>query len=225
VAGSDTGTYYAVATNSAGTATSNNATLNVATSSIAPTITTQPVGQTVTAGSNVTMSIAATGSPTPTYLWLKDGAELPGATNATLTLNNVSTSDAGYYCAAVMNSGGVVVSRDALLTVTATGTTTPPVTTPPSTTPPDTSAPVFVLQPVSQAVVAKASVTFTASATGSPSPTYQWFKNGAAIAGATNATLTLATVNKGAAGTYTVVATNSAGSATSAAATLTVKNR
>jgi hypothetical protein len=210
VAGSDADTYYAVATNSAGSATSSNATLSVASSAIAPTITTQPVSQSVTAGANVTMSIAATGSPTPTYQWFKGSTALPGATNAALTINNVSTSDAGIYCAAAMNSGGTILSNDATLTVSASAGST---------------APVFTAQPVSQTVGAKSTVTFTASATGTPAPTYQWFKNGAAITGATNATLTLSTVNKGAAGTYTVVATNSAGSATSAAATLTVKNR
>ena len=49
-------------------------------------------------------------------------------------------------------------------------------------------APLITRQPVSQTVVAGTSVTFTASASGNPLPTYQWYRDGTAIAGATNVT-------------------------------------
>lgn len=83
-------------------------------------------------------------------------------------------------------------------------------------------APGFTTQPQSQSVTVGGTVTFTALATGTPSPTYQWYVNNAAIAGATASTLTLSNVQSTHAGTYTVVATNGAAALTSAAATLTV---
>lgn len=84
------------------------------------------------------------------------------------------------------------------------------------------TAPAFTLQPVGQNVVAGSTVTLTATASGSPAPAYQWRRNGTAIAGATASSLVLPNVQPAAAGDYTVVATNSAGSATSTTATLTV---
>jgi hypothetical protein len=65
-------------------------------------------------------------------------------------------------------------------------------------------------------------VTFTAAASGTPAPTFQWFKGVDAISGATSATYSLTSVSAGDAASYTVVATNAVGSATSSAAVLTV---
>jgi hypothetical protein len=64
------------------------------------------------------------------------------------------------------------------------------------------------------------SVTFSATATGSPAPTYQWQKNGSPIAGATGSGYTIASVSVADVASYTVVVTNSAGSVTSTAALL-----
>jgi sugar lactone lactonase YvrE len=77
-------------------------------------------------------------------------------------------------------------------------------------------APAITIQPVSQsASVAGGNVSFSVTATGVPAPTFAWFRNGAMIAGATNAVLTLTNVQAADAGTYRVTATNAAGSATS----------
>jgi hypothetical protein len=65
-------------------------------------------------------------------------------------------------------------------------------------------------------------VTFNSSAAGTPLPTYQWRKDGVPINGATAISLTLTNVQAVQAGAYSVVATNSAGSATSNSALLTV---
>lgn len=83
-------------------------------------------------------------------------------------------------------------------------------------------APIITAQPTSQTVAAGANVQFSVTATGRPTPTYQWNINGSAISGATSPTLSLANVQSSSAGTYTVVVTNSAGTATSSQATLTV---
>lgn len=83
-------------------------------------------------------------------------------------------------------------------------------------------APAITTNPQSQTVTAGASVTFTAAASGTPAPTFQWKKGTSNITGATSSTLTLSNIQLADAGSYTVVATNSANSATSAAAVLTV---
>jgi len=84
--------------------------------------------------------------------------------------------------------------------------------------------PVFTVQPQSQYVVAGNGVTFTATAIGTPMPTYQWKFNDNNITGATSSNYTKNNVQLSDAGNYTVVASNSAGSTTSATAVLTVYN-
>lgn len=84
------------------------------------------------------------------------------------------------------------------------------------------AAPSIVTQPAGQTVATGAGATFTVSAAATPEPTYQWYFNGAAIAGATTSSYTVASASSTSAGNYHVVVTNEAGSATSATATLTV---
>ena len=91
-----------------------------------------------------------------------------------------------------------------------------------ATAPAAESAPVFTLQPATQSASLGDTVTFTAAASGSPVPTYQWFKDAASIPGATAASYALPGVNASDSGAYSVVATNALGSATSAIATLSV---
>ena len=87
---------------------------------------------------------------------------------------------------------------------------------------PAPSAPVLTVPPASQSVEPGQDVTFFVLADGTFPFTYQWFKDGAPIAGATEPTLALADVEVSAAGDYTVQVTNAAGSVTSAAATLII---
>src|SRR5688500_10077810 len=62
------------------------------------------------------------------------------------------------------------------------------------------------------AVLVGSNITFIATADGTPAPTFQWRKNGTAIAGATAATLSLSGVTTSDAATYQVVASNELGS-------------
>lgn len=87
-----------------------------------------------------------------------------------------------------------------------------------------TSMPVFTVNPTSQTVNVGGSVSFSAIATGSPAPIYQWFKNGAPISGANFTSFSISSANLSDAGSYTVAATNAVGSATSGTATLTVNS-
>ena len=82
-----------------------------------PTILTQPASQTVTAGTNVTFSVTASGTPPLSYLWRVNGTNLANATNPTLTLTNVQLGQAGNYSVLVSNAAGFILSSNALLTV------------------------------------------------------------------------------------------------------------
>src|SRR5262249_46322881 len=82
-----------------------------------PQITIQPLSQTVTRGTNVVLSVAVTGVPSPTFQWELNGVNLPGATQATLVLTNVQPKDGGNYGVVVANSLGTIRSADALLQV------------------------------------------------------------------------------------------------------------
>jgi hypothetical protein len=205
VSAGEAGYYTVVASNTVGNVTSNTATLTVNAANSAPTFTTQPASQSVTVGGSVTFTAAASGTPAPTYQWKKGGTNVAGATNATFTINPVSAGDADSYTVVASNTAGNVTSNTATLTVNAAN-----------------AAPSFTTQPASQTVTAGGSVTFTAAASGTPTPTYQWKKGGNNIAGATNSTFTINPVAAGDAGSYTVVASNVAGNVTSNAATLTV---
>ena len=83
-------------------------------------------------------------------------------------------------------------------------------------------APAITTQPLAQSVPIGSNVTFTAAATGTPTPEYQWLVDGEVFPGATSSSLTLNNVQPSDAGTYSVVATNGVGSATSNNVLLTV---
>jgi hypothetical protein len=166
----------------------------------------QAAAQTATVGQVVTFSVSADGTSPFSYQWYKNSAAISGAKSASYTLSACAASDAGTYYVLVSNLAGSTTSDNAVLTVNTVAI-----------------APVFTTQPVGQIVGAGASVTFIAAASGSPSPTYQWQKNGTNISGATSASYSIASVNTANAGTYTVKATNSSGSATSNGAVLMVR--
>jgi hypothetical protein len=82
--------------------------------------------------------------------------------------------------------------------------------------------PVFTLQPQSQTKYQGQAVTFTATAVGNPSPTYQWQFNSSNIPGATSSSFAISSISTNDAGNYSLVASNSYGSTNSAPAALTV---
>ena len=136
------------------------------------------------------------------YQWQFDGTNIYNATNASLVLTNLQTAEAGTYTVTVSNLAGVVTSSNAVLTVL--------------------SPPVFTSSPSNQSVVAGVPVVFSAAATGTLPIAYQWQFNGVSITNATNTSLTFSDPLAANAGSYTLVATNLYGSATSQVATLSV---
>lgn len=96
------------------------------------------------------------------------------------------------------------------------------VLTQPLPAPAGATPPVIAAQPATSTARTGQSLTLSATASGTPSPSYQWLRNNLPIPGATNTTLVLEALRFSDAGTYAVVATNSAGAETSTAATLTI---
>lgn len=84
-------------------------------------------------------------------------------------------------------------------------------------------APSITTQPANRSVVAGGTATFSVIAAGTAPITYQWLRDGSALAGATNATLELSNVMPSLQGQYWVVVSNALGSATSNKATLIVQ--
>lgn len=116
---SSAGTYTVVVSNSAGSTVSDKAVLTVnATSSAvtAPTITTQPVAQTVTEGSAATFSVVASGTSL-SYQWLKNATAISGATSSSYTISATTLTDAGTYSVYIANTAGYILSNDVTLTV------------------------------------------------------------------------------------------------------------
>jgi hypothetical protein len=89
--------------------------------------------------------------------------------------------------------------------------------------PPQTQPPVIIVPPVNVATTAGYSATFTVTASGGGTLSYQWYQNGSAINGATGTSYTIAatTLAENNA-TFTVTVTSTYGSTTSDAVTLTV---
>jgi hypothetical protein len=202
----DSGSLFTVTvTDAEGTATSGPATLTVITPAPGlPTITNQPASQTVTAGQIATFNVTATGIGPLIYQWYKGGAAVAGATSSTYTTPPTANADSGsLFTVTVTNAAGTVTSTPATLTVI--------------------TAPIIVTPPANQTVSAGQTASFTVVATGTAPITYQWFKNGTAIGGATSSSYTTPTTVAGDSGSlFTVTATNTAGTATSTPATLTV---
>src|ERR1041384_540206 len=84
------------------------------------------------------------------------------------------------------------------------------------------AVPSILVRPLSATACLGDSITFAGIANGTGPLTYQWSKNGTAIAGATNSSYAIASIASQDAGSYVVAVTNACGNATSTPATLTV---
>lgn len=169
----DNGSRWRVAiTGDGGTTESDEVTLTVL--PVAPAITAAPAAAAVNDGAGASFSVTATGSAPLSYQWQRNGSDIAGATAASYTLTVATLADAGAtFAVRVSNPGGSITSAAAALSVA-------PV------------APTITAPPAAQAVTAGQGASFSVAATGSAPLAYQWQRNGSDIAGATEASYTLA---------------------------------
>ena len=158
---------------------------------------------TLAAGGRFVCPVAVTGGGTYTYRWYRNGVLIQGATANPYVVESITAADNGTYTVDVTNALGTVRLSAGSLAVGAAG------------------SPVITLQPISKIVVPGATVSFATSVTGA-NVAYQWFRNNVQLAGETGAILLRNNVNAADAGTYTVRATNGAGTVTSAGGVLTL---
>lgn len=195
---SDAGTYSVTVTGACGNTTTQGALLTVNTA----TITSDPSDATRCEGGAVTFSTTASGTGPFTYQWKKGNDVIQGATSSSLTIDPIATTDAGTYTVTTTGACGSD-SKSATLTVNNT---------------------VDATDPVAKTACIGSSVTFSTTASGTGPFTYQWFKGGNPINGATNSSYTIDPVALSDAGSYTVEVTGACGSKTTGAAILTVNN-
>ncbi len=196
----DAAAYDVEIMNTCGTVISNPATLTLGTT---PTILGQPVTQTACTGDSVTFIVTADGSAPLSYQWRKGGVDIPAATIASFTIPASQANDAGAYDVIITNPCGSITSSPASLTLR--------------------TAPAIIAQPQGRSVCTGALTTFSVRANGTPPLSYRWRKGGTNIPGATSTTLTIGAAQVSDAGAYDVVISNSCGSITSSAATLTTR--
>ncbi len=192
---------------SIGATSSNAAILTVTPAPSAPTIVSQPVSQSVTAGQTATFSVTAAGTAPLSYQWQQNGAAIAGATSSTYIIPATAASDNGYqFTVKISNSVGTMTSTAAVLTVT-----------------PPPGSPAISTQPASQIVTVGQTATFSVVATGTAPLVYQWQKNGVAIIAASSSTYTTPpTTTSDSGAQFTVTVSNSVGKTSSNAAALTV---
>lgn len=148
-----------------------------------PVITKQPTSINCLINSKVLFEVFVTGSGPLSFQWRKNGQNIDGATSGVYAINSVGLSDFADYDVVISNSFGSVYSQIAKL-VAIQGT----------------------LRITSQPIGGNSPINLTVFASGDLPITYQWYKNGAPISGATSSTYYATSV-----GTYYVYLYNSSG--------------
>ncbi|NYF88998.1 hypothetical protein RBB79_05590 [Tunturiibacter empetritectus] len=187
----DAGSYTVTVTNAAGSVTSQAATVLVGTS-----ITSNPASLSIAQGQTAAFSVAAAGDAPFSYQWYvitpggSTGAAIAGATASTYTtpVEGLGSSGSQYYVTVTDTCGTVLTSTSATLTVTA-GNVPPTIT----------------VQPVRQTAAVGSTPTFSVTAVGPGTLTYQWYR---IPAGSTTGTASAAPISGATAATYTVPATS-----------------
>lgn len=177
-----------------------------------------PQNLAVRAGQNATFSAWVDGAPQPALQWqhsvnngatweaLVDGPDYTGVNATNLEVFAVTTEANGQlFRLEAINAAGSAVSGAARLAVT-----DGPV------------APSFVMQPQAAMTISGGLVILSARASGTGPLDYQWYRDGTALSGQTEPTLTLNAASPADAGAYYAVVANALGSQTSAVAVVTV---
>ena len=174
-----------------------------ATAGTPPSIISQSESRVVSAGQTIMLTAVASGTTPIRYKWLRNEVELTGETNSILVIPNVQPENTGEYIILAENEVGAVISAPINLLVTL--------------------PPIIIEQPESVLIrvrpdpsaLSSTNATFSVSAIGNGSLTYQWRFNGANIIGATNNSITITNVQMSDWGEFTVIISDDTGSAIS----------
>jgi PKD repeat protein len=193
---SDSGGYRVTVSNARGVETSAAAQLTVREPDV---IVRQPLADAsgsrrVNSGDTVVLEVEAAGTGL-SYQWRRNGEALAGASALTsrLVLSGVTSADEGVYDVEVRHAYGTSASRLVRLLINV--------------------GPAITTQPADAALLGSTPATLLVRASGSKPLSYQWRRNGEAVAGGTGSSL-----SAGEAGLYDVVVENGAGRAVSRAA-------
>jgi hypothetical protein len=170
-----------------------------------PSIGTQPANRIVCRGGVTTFSVLASGPGPLTYRWQRNGIAVPGATSSTLVIINAGDADVANYSCIVGGECGSTTSATATLQVV--------------------DAPAITQHPQPRVACLGTPTSFSVAATGAAPFSFQWRRDGAPIAGATQQTLAIASVASRDAGSYDCIVTNACGTATTNAAVLDIPGR
>lgn len=198
----DAGMYVVTVTNDCDSVSSPAVAVTVASG---PAIVAQPSSTDGCDGDQVTLTVMATGDPVLMYQWRLNGAPIGGATG-TSYMFSLSGATAGTYDVIVTNDCGSITSEGAIIsTADAPGVVSV-----------DTDV------DIADGACEGDPLTFTVTTTGTPPLTYQWFRDGVAIPGATGDSFSIASLAESDSGSYTVQVSNDCGSDTSDAVVLVV---
>lgn len=164
-----------------------------------PTVITQPQSQLVSANSPVSFTVSVNGTIPLSYKWSRDGVDVLNpppstASVSALNLTGVEPSNLGAYVCIITNDFGAVTSQVANLYMYP-----------------------YLASPFQGAVSYWGKDTTLSVGAWGTDVSYQWYKDGSAVSGATNADLTMPAIQFDAAGLYYVVVSNAYGSATNTA--------
>lgn len=199
----DSGEYVAVVSSDCGNdVKSDPATVTV---TGAPEITSISEDTEICLGETLTLSVMAEGGDNLVYKWFIQNQEIPNSNKAELVFDNATKDLAGNYKVEITNDCGLSTTSDEIAV-----TITP--------------LPLITLHPQDKEVFTGANVSFTVQVDAAE-PTYQWYKDDAAIDGANSATLNLMDVSNDDAGIYYCEVSNNCGSVKSEDAELKVSEQ
>uniref|UniRef100_A0A8C9Y4U0 Roundabout guidance receptor 1 n=1 Tax=Sander lucioperca TaxID=283035 RepID=A0A8C9Y4U0_SANLU len=211
----DVGSYTCVVENMVGKAEAS-ATLTV---HVPPAFVVRPRNQVVGVGRTVTFQCEATGNPQPAIFWQREGSQnllfsyqppqpssrFSVSQSGDLTITDAERSDMGYYSCQAINTAGSVLTK-ALLEITDVVSDRPP--------------PVIRQGPTNQSVAVDGTVVLNCVATGNPTPTILWRKDGVLVSThdsrvkqVDTGALQIRYAKLGDTGTYTCIASTPSGEA------------
>ena len=176
---SNEGEYRVVVFNSTGSAVSDVVLLDFPDS---PVITQDPIGQSVEPGVDVTLGVTVRAPGRLNYQWRFEEVDIPGATDATLTIRNPQLKDSGDYRVSVSDGRGATLSDPARVNVLV--------------------SPVITRQPQKVIALVGETVTLSVSAFGTLPMTYRWRFGRTTLQEGPDPVLTLANVQLKDSGNY-----------------------